>query len=315
MKDKILKYISGEATDYEKQVVLDWIEEDEKHMRYFSQLKNNWVADNISELEKREAKEDKRRSVFTSHLALAAMIILLIFLSIALFLEINNRSIFEQKEAIYAYNVNPGVKGLVELPDGSRVWLNSSSSLKMPQQFSESSRDLELEGEGYFEIITNPEWPMYIKTSKGYTVRVTGTSFNLSSYSDDDKLIITLVSGAVSLISPNDNDIIDLEPDQELIVMDMKKVLENIKEADIVANTAWKSGVLVFNNTPMIDVIRKLRRWYGVEISVTNPEIFENYFTAKFSSESITQVLEILRLSSDIQSTIEENSITLYKRK
>ena len=97
--------------------------------------------------------------------------------------------------------VNTGLKGMVVLPDGSRVWLNSSSSLQCPERFDRDKRLITLDGEGYFEVAHNKKWPMYVKTSKGYTVKVTGTSFNLSSYSDDDRLVVTLISGEITMLN------------------------------------------------------------------------------------------------------------------
>ena len=152
---------------------------------------------------------------------------------------------------------------------------------------------------------------MLVKTSKDYTVKVTGTTFNLSSYNDDDKLVITLISGEVSLINNKRkrNNEIKMVPNQELTILSEKSKLK--ENANTVKSTAWKDGLLLFDNTPMREVIKKIERWYGVNIIVKDSKIYDYRFTAKFKSESVSQVLEILKLSSNINSHIEDTTITL----
>jgi ferric-dicitrate binding protein FerR (iron transport regulator) len=215
-----------------------------------------------------------------------------------------------QRVANFEYIVNSGVKGVVDLPDGSRVWLNSSSSLKCPEKFDSLQRVVELDGEGYFEVVPDKEWPMYVKTYKGYGVKVTGTTFNLSSYSNDNKLIVTLISGKISVVHEQNKSEIKLNPAEQITITG-KETPILVKKANIEYNTAWKKGYLLFDNTPMDEVIRKMERWYGVSFIIKDSSIFDYRFTANFKSESISQVLEILKLSSNIKYEIDKTRITL----
>ncbi|MEN6617918.1 MAG: FecR domain-containing protein [Rikenellaceae bacterium] len=317
----IIKYISGLADDEEKKRVLDWIEQNDENKKLYSQLKNYWVLERLKSYDKGElsgSKHDnnnkKRYFIFgfRNIYRIAAVLAIAVSLFGAYLLFNDKKEPVKQVMATFEYIVNSGVKGIVNLPDGSKIWLNSSSSIKCPEKFDTEKREIELEGEGYFEVVPDKEWPMYVKTSKGYTVKVTGTTFNLSSYSNDNKLIVTLISGNISLLHEQNKKEIKLNPTEEIVISDTEKPIL-VKNANIEYNTAWKEGYLLFDNTPMSEVIKKMERWYGVSFIIKDTSILDYRFTANFKSESITQVLEILKLSSNIRFKIDNTRITLKK--
>ncbi len=211
-----------------------------------------------------------------------------------------------------SYYVNPGVKGYVLLPDSSQVWLNSGSRLDCPPQFDSTFRMVEVSGEAYFKVKSNKEWPLYVKTSKGITVEVTGTEFNLTSYDNDSDFRFTLVSGNVTLIREGTNQKIAVNPLEEITIPDNTKLTGKRTSANLQLNTSWKEGFLVFSNTQMSEVIKKMERWYGVNFSVKDQELLQYNFTANFQSESITQVLELLKITSNIGYIIHEKDVTLF---
>lgn len=206
--------------------------------------------------------------------------------------------------AILTYHTNPGVKGMVELPDGSTVILNSSSKIRVPSKFNKESRVVELEGEGYFNVASDSTWPMFVNTARGISVKVLGTTFNLSSYENDSELKFTLISGRVKLLAENGDHEFDVEPLQEVVIPDNRESRGVKRVANVELNTAWKDGYLVFEDTPLDQVVRKLERWYGASINVSNPKILDYRFTATFNSESLSQVLEFLKLSTNIDYSI-----------
>jgi len=314
--DLLLKFVSGKADEKEKGAILDWIEENDENMRVFIELKNRWVLNEMKSYNGIDTVRDVRRGIWLKYIRYAAL--LLIFLTVAVggtfyFIGENEIEHHIQAPVLFKYIVNSGVKGEVNLPDGSKVWLNSNSYIICPQVFADNIRELEIEGEGYFDVVSDKKWPMLIKTSKKHTIKVTGTKFNLSSYSNDDKLVVTLISGAVSLLDERGKNEVKLIPNQEMVITDkmMPQLLEN---PNIVNKTAWKEGLLLFDNTPMKEVIKKMERWYGVTFVINEPIIYDYRFTAKFMTQSITQVLEILRLSANIQYKIEDTTITLGKK-
>ncbi len=331
----IRKYIRGVASLQEKEAMVNWLEQDERNQQVFHSLKADWVFNNLPD---GEASRHAYHSVRKKIGPLRASVGLLLKVAATLFIPIVLFSVYQyvtysknlntldrdriagrlevpvQNRATIDYHVNPGVKGVVDLPDGSRVWLNSDSKLKCPGQFDSTFRMVELRGEGYFSVIASSDWPMYVKTSKGITVKVTGTEFNVSSYDNDHELKFTLVSGNVTLIREHDRQEIAVTTLEEVIIPDNTGERGTRRMADIMLNTGWKDGYLVFENTPMDEVIKKMERWYGVQFRVTDNRMMQYAFTATFKSESITQVLHLLELTSNIGHSLKDNEVTLFFR-
>ena len=153
---------------------------------------------------------------------------------------------------------------------------------------------------------------MYVKTQKGVTVIVSGTSFNISSYDDDNDFKFTLVSGSVTLLRESTNKSIEVSPEDYVIIPDDANIVTHHKNNDVYSNTAWKEGFLLFENTPMTEVIKKIERWYGVNVSIKDHAILDYYFTASFNSESISRVLDLLKITSNISYHLNENQVTLF---
>jgi ferric-dicitrate binding protein FerR (iron transport regulator) len=171
---------------------------------------------------------------------------------------------------------------------------------------------VELDGEGYFKVHTASTWPMYISTSKGVTARILGTEFNLSSYSDDAEFKLTLVNGKVEVYNQS-NKKIGLLPNERLVISDHAVSARKSHLTSTEDDVAWKEGYLIFANTPMQEVVKKLERWYGVHITLSDKELFGYSFTARFQSESVTQVLDLLKISSNIRYKIKDKNVILYK--
>ena len=155
----------------------------------------------------------------------------------------------------------------VVLPDGSRVWLNSASSLRFPVSFPGKERAVELTGEGYFEIAENPHLPFVvnIRTSggDGGKVNVLGTHFDIMAYPDEHSINTTLLQGAVA-VSQGDR-VAKLMPGQQA-VFDSTHHQLRVKKVDTLQATAWKNGLFEFDNTDLAAIMRQLSRWYDIEI-------------------------------------------------
>lgn len=186
----------------------------------------------------------------------------------------------------------------IVLSDGTKVWLNSASSLKYPIQFDGKVRSVELTGEAYFEVNTkngqtNQPIPFFVKTSK-QIIEVLGTHFNVSSYEDEESVKTTLLEGKVS-VSINSNDFerpsIILKPSEQAI---LSKNSFNVIEVNGEDFVAWKDGYFSFQRADLKTVMHQLSRWYDVDIVYTG-EIPKETFTGKiYRNMSISKVLEVL---------------------
>jgi len=213
--------------------------------------------------------------------------------------------------SIIEYTVVSGVQGRVVLPDGSEVWLNNNSSLKVPAAFGYAARVVELNGEAFFDVRSDAYRPLYVRTNRNITTRVTGTRFNISTYTNDESFRLHLISGEVQLINENNRARFNVLPNQKVYIVDGQDEFNLIKNPDEHLNTAWRDGYLVFDGTRMSEVIRRMERWYGVQIVVESSEILNERFTAEFRSESLTQVLDFLRITSGVDYQIANGTVIL----
>lgn len=200
----------------------------------------------------------------------------------------------------------------VVLPDSSVVWLNAASSLRFPTRFSGSTRNVYLSGEAYFEIAKNKSKP-FIVSINNITVTVTGTQFNVKGYPDESYVNTTLVEGGVKL-STTDHPAakpVLLRPGYQA-VWENKQI--TVKEAYLEEALAWKNGFFVFRSEPIGSIMRKLSRWYDVEVQFPDAAATDVRFTGTIRKyESIQKVLEMLALTQKVKFKIDDKKISVLK--
>ena len=200
-----------------------------------------------------------------------------------------------------------GGKYQVNLPDGSKVWLNSSSSLRFSALFNGDTREVELSGEAYFDVSKNKSKPFRVIT-KDQIVEVLGTQFNINSYSDEGPIKTTLIEGSVKIIYKDK--VVLLSPGQQF---QPKELVSAVLEADTEEVVAWKEGYFVFKNEDIKSIMRKLSRWYNVEVSYSG-DIPEVGFGGNISrSKDISEVLDVLQLTNAIHFKVEGRRITVMR--
>jgi len=152
------------------------------------------------------------------------------------------------------------------LPDGSKVWLNNASSIRYPVAFTGASREVELNGEAYFEIAKDASHPFRVavhKADRTSTIEVLGTSFNIMAYDDEGAERTTLVEGSVRFVSGNASAL--LKPEEQS-VLDEKGSLKTLDHVNIAEITAWKNGFFHFDHASLETTMRQLARWYDVDV-------------------------------------------------
>ena len=192
----------------------------------------------------------------------------------------------------------------INLPDGSRIWLNAASSLRYPVVFSDNERKVELKGEAYFEIAKNMASPFRV-VSNNQIVEVLGTHFNINSYPEEGSVKTTLLEGSVKIQSGNKSAI--LRPGQQSQVGNSIIVTQ----ADIYETVAWKNGKTQFSNADIKTIMRMLSRWYDVEVQYQS-EMIETGFGGSVSrSKNISEILKLLELTGDVHFKIEGRMVTV----
>ncbi len=187
-----------------------------------------------------------------------------------------------------------GVQYKVILADGSEVWLNASSSLRFPTVFKGVKREVELKGEGYFEIAKNKEKPFYVKVGD-MTIKVLGTHFNVSAYSDDNAIKTSLLEGSVKITKGKAEGL--LKPGEQGILIKNKENLE-IKKVDLEEVMSWKNGVFQFKGADIMTIMNEISRWYDVDVNYSG-KVPVRHFEGKISRDAaLSDVLKILELSN-----------------
>ena len=185
----------------------------------------------------------------------------------------------------------------ISLPDGSKVSLYAGSTLKYPDRFSDEERLVILDGEGTFEVKSNPKNPFYVETTDGTRVKAYGTKFSVRDYDADNTIQVYLERGIVDFNSPRLNHPITMKPDTRLVFnkTDRKYTISNSTPNEY---DAYEQGILLFNNRPLEEVVQKLNRVYGVDIVIQDESLKEYRFTATIKDESIYQIMNMLSLST-----------------
>jgi len=211
-----------------------------------------------------------------------------------------------------------GIYKLV-LPDGTIVWLNSSSSLKYPTSFEGDKRIVELVGEAYFEVMKDASKNFIVRT-KTRDISVLGTSFNVSAYNDDNFFAATLAEGKIKLIQENKNEVF-LKPGEQALVEKKSLTLTEVKEVDPLVYSALKQGTFYFENESLDNILRKVGRWYNFKTEFSDVQLSRITFTGLASKEiSAKRLLDRISKSSNIKYEIiqktenEENLIKISRK-
>jgi transmembrane sensor len=200
-----------------------------------------------------------------------------------------------------------GGKYELTLPDGSRVWLNASSSITYPVAFAGNERQVEITGEAYFEVTKIKAMPFRV-VARNTSVYVLGTSFNINAYSDENNISTTLVEGAVKIGSDKQQRV--LAPGQQGRI-NADGNIDWITHADVEQAVAWKNGIFSFHDADIRTLMRQLSRWYDVEVT------YEGAMpTGDFSGEigrglTLTQVLNGLSQEKVHYKIVEGNKIVI----
>ena len=201
----------------------------------------------------------------------------------------------------------------LKLADGTRVWLNAGSSLKFPVSFTDTTRQVFLEGEAYFEVSHNGK--PFIVNSGDMDIRVLGTSFNVSAYQDESKIRTTLVEGRVridyTLADASEKLSEVLTPNKQAVIDKSESVL-SVAEVNTSQYTSWMQGKFEFNNESLNAVMKRLARWYDFEYEFENTQAQDYHFTARIDNESsISTILEMLEMTTDVKFEIREQTIVV----
>ena len=316
-------YFSGDLQDKDRTMIDEWRSDSPENEIIFQESKKAWEAmpllhemeqfNSFEALKKISPIINQKTTKWWIPLQRVAAILLLPLLIYSGYISIRNISLKNQQEAHVVMQTISSRQGMVtqfELADGTKVWLNSGSSLQFPSLFTGDLREVKLSGEAFFEVTKNENQPFLVK-AKDLNIEVLGTSFNVVSYDDEKQAEVVLVEGKVSLSSEIEQVrkvFGTLQPGQRVVYLDKnQQVLA--EEVEVDKYIAWRDGNLIFRDDKMEDVVRRLSRWFNVEIVINDPEINNYAYKATFRNENLTQVLNLLKISAPIDYQIIDNKL------
>jgi len=197
----------------------------------------------------------------------------------------------------------------VVLSDGSKVWINSASSLRYPTAFNGNDRKVELVGEAYFEVAHNPKKPFSV-ASNGQTVEVLGTHFNINAYDDEPAIKTTLLNGRVKVTAVANNEMRFLQPGQQAALSTGTFTINQVETEEAIA---WKNGKFMFESDNIQYIMRAISRWYDVDVEY-NGAIPDDAFDGGISRfKNVSELLNILELTGKVHFKIEGRKIIVSK--
>jgi len=340
------KYLNETCSEEKVQEVLAILEDSNNDPILSAEAKNQWEAVNIEQQipaenrllmnrildhlhhrirlheEKTSEKYSMKKRLFFGFSKVAAVLILpLLGYSIYLTSKTSKTLPTEANPVVWQTVKTPvGMQTDFSLPDGSHVWLNSGSVFKYPLSFTQDKRLVELTGEAFFDVAKDASHPFLVMTGK-MNIEVKGTKFNVINYPEESTSELILESGSVRLFTGNyeDNKTIAHINPGELASFDLTNNQLKVSDVDVDKYTAWRDGKLIFRDDSMEEVVRKLNRWFNVEIILQSSELEDYVYTATYQYETLPQILELLKISAPVNYSITErkrmNDNTYTKRK
>lgn len=185
----------------------------------------------------------------------------------------------------------------ITLPDGTRVWLNAASSLRYPVAFSTNLREVELQGEAYFEVMPDTERP-FVVNSRKQRVHVLGTKFNVNAYVNEPDVITTLVEGRVQVSDAASSLVRTLNPGEQSVFGPQGV---SVRQVDVSNYIGWKDGRFMFDRIGLPVILRQIERWYEVDFVFDNPPADVKLWGTLSRDVPLSRLLEILELNTEYE--------------
>jgi transmembrane sensor len=318
--DIIVKFLSEEISDKEMSWLKSWLDEDPANRLIFDEENELWRELSFN-TKSEQFKPETAWIKISSKLGLGKIHgsnvtvvsrnnyrLLIAAASVACILAIGGMSLYidlksslkniPALETIVA--TNEGEKSHVYLSDGTSVFLNSGSTLKYNGRYNNEDRIVNLTGEAYFDVQTNPEKPFIVKTGQ-VTVIATGTKFNVLSYNNENRVETTLEEGHLQ-VSVKEKEPVSINAGQQVAYFkNSDEVI--VRDAPADTYTSWKENKLRFDNTPFMEAMRGISRRYNVKIDITNKALLDITYSATFIDEPIEDVMSMLKQVSPIPIT------------
>ncbi len=312
-------YFEGNLSEGDRLRVMEWAASSEENKDIFEDSKKAWKGidflrtmkkyDSGKALQKVHGEISRKKYFLPLFQKIAAILILPLFITTLYIVRRNPPLVPANETAEWNTITTPaGIRSEFILPDNTKVYLNSKTSLSYPVAFNGKTRDIVLNGEAYFEVAKDTEHPFIINAGK-INIEVTGTKFKASNYNGEGLIEIVLVSGGIDLFqgeySGNNKKICHMLPGERACFKEPGTKV-HIDKVNVNKYISWKDGILMFRDDSMEEVVRRLNRWFNVDIKLTGEGLSDYVYTATFEDESLMQILDLLKISAPIDYSVKK---------
>ena len=300
-QELLLKYIAGKASQQEKEEVATWIDADAANLKEFISLRKSYDAflwQDTDEFSKKTKSTFSLSPVTQRILRIAAVFVLTFGLSYMMLQFLSKEDI--EMQTVY---VPAGQRTLVTLADGTTVWVNGQSTLTFPSRFSSSVRNVELDGEAYFDVRKDARKQFIVSTAPQSAIKVLGTKFNVKAYKESDGVVTTLIEGKVNFElngASSQPQYIIMAPGQKLIYYSQNGKTE-LYATSGERELSWKDGKVIFHQTSLREALNILAERFNAEFVIRGKVPSDDSFSGTFTNRNLEQILNFIEVSSKVR--------------
>ncbi|HBL73615.1 MAG: hypothetical protein A2W90_06350 [Bacteroidetes bacterium GWF2_42_66] len=316
----LLRILTDEASLEEQKDFYRKLKDNQEEEKLFYEIKSLWLrtsmhktvvdVDSDFEILWRKIKQSKKQTTYTlarQIMRYAAIILVVLGFGGAAGYFISQNTFEYNDYGTQKFISRKGSVSIVELSDGTKVWLNSGTELTYKEDHKNKKRFAELNGEAYFEVTHRDDFPLIVKTGQ-IIIRDLGTTFNIKAYPEDNYIETSLVEGDVDILSENGKSLVALTPGESAMYFPKEKKME-LRSISNNVLSAWRDGKFVIRDQRLEDIFTELSRWYDVEFRFEDEKLRDYRFTGNIKkSTTARHVLEMLKLTADFHYRILEKN-------
>ena len=323
MNEKLLiRFLTKTCTQHDLLEVENWISTNQANAEWLFEMERVWsLKDELRYSDRKEIEAAYRRFVnarsqtnvkirrlYRNWWKYAAAIIIVCLLAANFYQASKNKPSEETAENIIEVPVGQRVS--ITLADGTKVWLNSGSILSYPSKFDNRNRMVRLDGEGYFEVVSDEANPFIVKTEM-LDVKVLGTKFNVQAYPCDN-IAVSLLEGQLHVQAGSQSALMEAN---ELVSWTKESGLKHYKNKTVQHVVQWTIGELMFADERLADIAKVLERRFGVTIIIDKPELADERFSSRtHQNPTLEQVLNLLKDTKKLNYSISDKTVIFYQK-
>lgn len=313
-------HFSGNATSAAKEIILSWLKESPDHEAHYKEYSERWALQHLSHFSKDKdavhlrilnkliaAQQKYRLNIRLSIVRIAAVFVLGMAVSYFAgnyFIPAANTDLFTEA------SVPNGSRSSLRLPDGSAVWLNAGSRLIYKNDFGKENREVYLEGEAMFDVVSDSLNPFKIETAEINAV-VWGTKLSVKAYEDDSKIEVTLLEGKVRVEQPDGYAVI-LAPNQQICFNKTTKSMIQ-QNVDAAKHMGWVNDKIYFFDESFETIARQLERLYDIKIVIHSDKLKKEKFYGSFDkSDGIQHIMGMIDIDKQLRWSYAKDTMVIF---